>query len=139
MRKWLRRKLSKQTRHKFIELFVKHRYWYEQGHVVTAGFKIVTLMEILGVVAFCKYMFGDLPIGVFVFCGLVWFPVRTLVYWLIGKFWHDNGGYKIQTDWNMGKVPVGRVEVVNLEELAALIVERLAKKLSIKSHKQGDV
>jgi len=136
LRQLARTILAKQTRASLINRFVSWEYWYKQGLQVVASFKLTSVVEILAVIAFVKYMMSGLSslqitqyIIAGILCGLAWICLRTWFYWTIGRFWHNNNGYGIQTKWNIGKVPPGRAEVVNAELIALLIAKY--SKLSI--------
>lgn len=120
-RSWIRRHISKVKRHSLIERYVRWEYWYIQGLQVVSSFKLTSVVELLGIIAFCKYFFGDPPYAILIIVAVVWIPLRSWGYWALGRFWHDGDGYTIQTQWNKGKVPPGRTEVINADELALRI------------------
>tara|TARA_Y100000310_G_C20403981_1_gene678753 strand:- start:206 stop:586 length:381 start_codon:yes stop_codon:yes gene_type:complete len=120
--------LSKQRRHRLIQWYIKNHYWYTQGSNVWGSVKIVTIVEVLGLIAFTKYMWENPPWIALVIIGALWFPARTAWYWGIGKFWHDNEGYESHTAWNEDKVPPGRMKVINVDELADAILKRVKER-----------
>ena len=128
LRSWLRNNVSKQTRHSIIEKYIKYEYWYRQGQTVLTSFKLTSIMELMGVLAFVKYMLGEQPMWVYgcicVGFGVVWVPLRTGALILMGKFWHDNKGYDAQTTWNKDKVPPTRTIIINHEDIGKSIASR---------------
>ena len=120
----LRNKFPKATRRRMICWFVKHRYWLNQGNSSVASLPWPPLEKMAVVGAVAKYLLGDhinnwwILVGFGVYC--IW---RFGIRWVIGWAWHGNNGYDIETEWNRGKVPPSRVEVINVDELA----QRVAK------------
>ena len=50
---------------------------------------------------------------------------RVVSRWAIGYFWHNSDGYDIESEWNKGKIPPGRVEIINIDELAKKVAKEL--------------
>lgn len=127
LRRFLRSVIHKQKRHNFIDLYLRWEYWYRQGLAIVTSFKLTSMVEIMGVIAFVKYVVigWDQKLTVtLIICTIValaWILLRTFLYWYLGKFWHDNGGYARHTRWNCGKVPPSRTEIVNIDLLALKI------------------
>lgn len=105
--------------------FVKHRYWFNQGNSAFASVSAIPLEKVALVMAAGKYLLGEsvdnwiLYVAFGVYC--VW---RFASRWAVGWYWHRNNGYDIETEWNRGKIPPGRVEIINIDELAEAIVKR---------------
>jgi hypothetical protein len=129
-------KIPKRTRRNLIESFVKHRYWYNQGNSsfswLDDAFPFQKFVVLAGSVSGASFAFehlrADLLLGVGV--AAVVLGVRAGGKWLVGWFWHYNGGYDVETEWNSGKVPPQRVEIINVEELAEVVATKLTARLS---------
>lgn len=126
IRTTLRQMLSKPARRRLIEGYIKHRYWYNQG---SSSLGILDDMfpveKAIIFVAGLSYIFSGewverLPI---IIVGGILLAIRILGKWATGAFWHNSDGYDIETEWNRGKVPPGRAEVVNVEDLAIQIAK----------------
>jgi hypothetical protein len=106
--------------------FVKHRYWLNQGNNVVASLPWPPLEKIAIVAAVAKYLLsGNVP-DVWILVSFVIYCVwRVGIRWFIGWFWHRNNGYDIETEWNKGKIAPGRMEIINVDELAEAVARRL--------------
>lgn len=107
------------TPNTLISSFIRHRYWFNQGTNVMASTSVLPLEKVAVVAGVGKYLFGDhvSPVLLYTVIGgyFVW---RLVSRWLIGWYWHRHDGYTVETNWNRGKIPPGRVEVINVDELA---------------------
>jgi len=109
-----------------LKTFVKHRYWLNQGNNAFASVSAIPIEKVAVVMAAGKYLLGDhvdnwVLYGVFgLYC--VW---RFVSRWAVGWFWHRNNGYDIETEWNKGKIPPSRTEIINLDEIADAVARRL--------------
>ena len=127
MRNWLRKTISKKTRHWLIEQFVKHKYWYNQGNSSLSVFDdMVPLAMITMGCAALKYILSDyIPLNIVYIVFGIFLVFRIFGKWYIGRFWHNNNGYDLETEWNKGKVPPSRVEVINTDEIVEKLIKRL--------------
>jgi hypothetical protein len=102
-----------------LTVFIRHRYWFQQGNNVFASLPWPPIEKAAIVAATVKYLFGsnipDIWIGSAFIVYCVW---RFMSRWMIGWFWHRNNGYDLETVWNRGKVPPSRVEIINPEAVA---------------------
>lgn len=115
-------------RRRLIAVFVRHRYFYNQGNNVLATTSIIAIEKVAIIMAAAKYVLGDHVDTTLVYIAAgVYFTWRIVVRWLIGFYWHRSDGYDVETEWNRGKVPPSRVEMINCEELAAAIWRRIKK------------
>lgn len=141
LRQKVRQHVPKLTRRKAIEGFVKHRYWYNQGNSSFAWLddalpfqKFVVLMGTISGTSFAfEYIRDDIILGAVGATAIL--LVRAGLKWFTGRFWHYNDGYDIETQWNKGKVPPQRVELINADELAEQIAEAVASRLSTRMRK----
>jgi hypothetical protein len=132
----LRNKIPKTKRRQAIEGFVRHRYWYNQGsnsfNWLDDVFPFSKFVLLVGAVSGTSFAFdkirGDLIFGLVV--ATLALALRAFGKWFIGRFWHYNDGYDVETQWNKGKVPPQRVELINSEELAEQIADSVASKLA---------
>jgi len=76
-----------------------------------------------------KYLFGEhvSPVVLYSLLG-IYFVWRLMSRWLIGWFWHHSDGYTAETNWNKGKVPPIRAEIINVDEVIEGVVKTLNKK-----------
>jgi hypothetical protein len=109
-----------------IVQFVKHRYWFNQGNNAFASVSAIPIEKVAVIMAAGKYLLGDHVDTwiVYVVFGLycVW---RFLSRWAVGWFWHRNNGYDIETEWNKGKIPPSRSEIINVDEIAEAVARKL--------------
>ena len=111
--------LSRLNRRKLLDLFVRHRYLLNQGNNVVASLPWPPIEKVAIVAAAAKYLLGDrIPDVVIIVMFLVYCVFRVALRYGIGYLWHRDDGYSIETLWNRGKVPPGRVEIINIDELA---------------------
>jgi hypothetical protein len=116
--------LSKLSRRRLIELFIKHRYLYNQGNNTLAQLAVIPVEKIAIVAATAKYLIGDhVSMTVIYIAGGTYLCYRVFIRWFIGFLWHKEDAYDLETEWNRGKVPPSRVEVINCEEIAKCIKE----------------
>ena len=124
----LRRLIPKQRRRNLLVKFVKHRYWYLQGsNSLNVTDDMIPIEKITIFIAGWTYIISGawrearwVIIG-----GAIFFVCRIFVKWFTGYFWHNSDGYEVETEWNKGKVPPGRAEVVNGDALALMIARYL--------------
>ena len=120
--------MSKLSRRRLIELFIKHRYWYNQGSNVFAQVAVIPLEKLAIVAATTKYFLGDhISNEVIYVLGGIYLIWRVGARWLIGYIWHREDAYDLESEWNKGKVPPSRTEIINCRELACEIREELRK------------
>jgi hypothetical protein len=117
---------SKLIKRWLLVKFVKHRYWFNQGNTAFASMSVIQVEKLAVIMAAAKYLIGqDIPNWiVYAFFGVycIW---RFLSRWLVGWFWHHNNGYDIESEWNKGKMPPGRMEIINIDELSEAIVRKI--------------
>jgi hypothetical protein len=108
---------AKLSRRRVIELFVRHRYFYNQGNNTMTTLSVIPIEKIAIILAVAKYLLGDHVDMKLVYAAAgAYFIWRIGLRWVIGYIWHRSDGYDIETEWNKGKVPPSRVEVINWEE-----------------------
>jgi hypothetical protein len=120
--------LAKLSRRRMIEVFVRHRYFYNQGNNTLATLSVIPIEKIAIIAASVKYLLGDhISSGVIYTAAGAYLVYRVLIRWGIGWLWHRSDGYDIESEWNKGKVPPSRVELINPEDIALAIEERRRK------------
>lgn len=108
---------AKLSRRRLIEIFVRHRYFYNQGNNTLATLSVIPIEKIAIIAASVKYLLGDhISSWVIYTAAGAYLVYRVLVRWMIGYIWHRSDGYDIESEWNKGKVPPSRVEVINWED-----------------------
>lgn len=124
----LREKFPKASRRHLIEFFVRHRYWFNQGNGAFASLPWPPVEKIAIVAGVVKYLVGGQVSNWWILsCFVVYCVWRFGSRWFIGWFWHGSDGYDIETEWNRGKVPPSRVEVINVDELAQRVVAKILR------------
>jgi len=89
---------------------------YDKGVGVLASLRVVALTDVAILMGVFKYIFGpDVSLWWVVGIGVVYYPIRTAFYLLIGKFWEDNNGFKIQAVVQGKRITPGRVMLVDLD------------------------
>jgi hypothetical protein len=108
---------AKLSRRRLIEIFVRHRYFYNQGNNTMTTLSVIPIEKIAIIAASVKYLLGDHISSWLIYTAAgVYLVYRVLVRWVIGYIWHRSDGYDIETEWNKGKIPPSRVEIINWEE-----------------------
>lgn len=117
--------LAKVTRRKLIELFVRHRYFYNQGNNTLATLSVIPIEKVAIVAGATKYLLGDHVSNELIYTlGGAYLIYRVVIRWIIGFIWHRSDGYDIESEWNRGKVPPSRVEIINCDEIARCVDDR---------------
>jgi len=100
-------------------LIHKFEYWkalYDKGVGVLASLRVVALTDVAILMGVFKYIFGpDVSLWWVVSIGIVYYPLRTAFYLLIGKFWEDNNGFEIQAKVQSKRATPGRVILVDTD------------------------
>ena len=106
--------------------FCLWKLWYDKGVAIFASMRMVEITDIAILMAAFKFLFGDgISMWWVVLVGVVYYPTRTLIYFFLGLLWEHENGWAIHTDVNRNRVEPGRVIIVNTDDLAEKIVQKL--------------
>lgn len=124
---------AKLSRRRLIEIFVRHRYFYNQGNNTLATLSVIPIEKIAIIAASVKYLLGDhISSWVIYTAAGAYLVYRVLVRWMIGYIWHRSDGYDIESEWNKGKVPPSRVEVINWGDFHRVWARKLYEDITAK-------
>ena len=101
---------------KLINGLSRYRTWYDKGISVLAIIRNMELSDLGILMAVAKYMFGDhISTKTILILGGCYWVFNVCVNVLVGRFWENNDGWKIEAEVFGKRLQVGRTVLVSPE------------------------